>query len=246
MQFRQNSFTSVSGYTLSMALSLGFVIHLSDAAHAVAPMHNAAPPLNAIRFTQVVEANSQLPDRNKKLRVIDAEAGIFVVKQNKTVLIARKGDIAPNSTLPFEHFCGGSAAGRSVVFCGNVRSNTSNDYLSGIYLQSGNRKPKLVVDRSSHVPYENRFFRNVSDPLIDGSTVVFREARGLQSPDHVLPSAIYVKQRRTIRRIIAEGQTLDGQTVQTISYDSQALRDRTLVFRVQFEDGSNATYKAEF
>ncbi len=122
-------------------------------------------------------------------------------------------------------------SGTNIAFVGDSFEAIYADLGAGIV---------TVADTSTIVPDGSGTFQDFDSVSITGSTLTFlgRDSTG--------QTGLYTNLGGTLEKIIAEGETLDGQTVIQLFASREALSGQNVAFAANFEGGSQAIYLATY
>jgi hypothetical protein len=123
-------------------------------------------------------------------------------------------------------------AGRT-VFVGNVIEFPSTN--SGVFVAQNGQVNK-VVDSRDQMPGENRQFQGFNQLAVSTSVITFTENFGANW---------FAKVDGKIIKIVGVGSKLNGKTVKAFNVSSKPIQNRSVVFAVEFSDGTAAVYQAD-
>jgi hypothetical protein len=147
---------------------------------------------------------------------------------------------SPDGVGTLNQSCGFALYQSQVVYCiqssGVISGGTA---YRAIYQQQGDKAFKMI-DNTYRLKPQDRLLGSFSDIATSNQAIAFVEGArttGLQT--------LFVREGNgALTKIIAEADRLDGKKVTKFSVGSRYLQNKTVVFAVTFEDGSQAIYRA--
>ena len=172
-----------------------------------------------------VDSNST--SQNYGLTTIDSGNLAYEFPQNNGIKAQLGGlgfGISPTGLEP-------AISGSNIAFVGSSFHAIDANFGAGIV---------TVADTSTSIPEGSGTFESLSTVSISGSAVTFL---GVDAMDRM---GLYTTLGGTLKKIVAEGDTLNGRTVSQLFSSREALSGQNIAFAVNFTDGFEAIYLATF
>ncbi|MGI9516510.1 MAG: DUF7453 family protein [Pirellulaceae bacterium] len=158
------------------------------------------------------------------------QVGIYSDAGGSLAAVVDTSDTVPGSAENFSFFQQASVdAGQTLLFGAGTT-------IGGIYLEE-NGMLTTVVDNFTTIPGTAETFASFAFPEIEDGNLAFFGG-GTTTPI----SLFFQEAGGSLQRVISEGDSLDGRTVQLLLWAPDAIDGTNLVFHTLFTDGSRGVY----